>query len=221
MDNQISSNDIQLNRIIAELKEKIPFAAHNVAREMDLSIEQKAIKKFLDDRGIHYLIHFTDAENVASIKKNGILSVEELKRHHIPFKSNDDARHDNALDYISLSISEMNQFVYRAYRYDRKTIQHGVKVIIDAAILYLEINTPRTYSNTNAANSNAVKGENIEALQGMFLDSVEYDDRHFDRLKKLPCQTTDLQAEILWHRRVPSKYILCFWDIEEDFFYGN
>ena len=221
MDNQTSKKNDQLDRIIAELKEAIPSVTYNSTRETDLSVEQKAIKRFLDERGIHYLIHFTDAENVSSIKKTGILSIEELKRNHIPFKSNDDSRHDNALDYISLSVSEINQFVYKAFRYDRKTIQHGVKVIIDAAILYLEINTPRIYSNTNAANLSAAKGADLEALRGMFADLVEYDDRHFDRNKKTPYQPTDLQAEILWYRCVPSKYILCFWDLEEDFFYGN
>ena len=173
-------------------------------------------------------MHFTDAKNIPSIKEKGILSVEELNRINAAYEHNDAFRKDNKPDYISLSVSGMNKYVYRAFRYSARTIEHGVAVVIDAAMLYREIDTHRIYCNTNAAAAEVKGGDSLEALAAMYADKIRYSTsygeiRDINRTdeKRSSYETTDIQAEILWHKCVPTDYILFYWDLEEDFFYGN
>lgn len=217
-----------IDKIIEELKQKLNYTYTKEVSDLPLSDEQLAIKKFLDERRIHYLIHFTDAKNIASIKENGILSIEELKKRGLVYIRNDENRHDNAPDYISLSVSGINQYLYRTFKNINQTIEHGVAVIINAELLYKEIDTSRIYCNTNAATATSNKGEALKDLEVMFSDTVEYItamgvERKIDRNveRRASYESTDIQAEILWNKRVPPEYIMFYWDLEEDFFYGD
>ena len=84
----------ELDKIISDLEKKVSKIIIDDNEDIILSEEQKKIKKFLDEHGIRYLIHFTDAKNIPSIKENGILSIEQLKI--------------NKLNYY-LSLEYMNQ----------------------------------------------------------------------------------------------------------------
>lgn len=220
---------LNIDGIIEDLQQRIGDFDHSQEEKLSLSQEQLAIKAFLEERRIHYLIHFTDAENIASIKEKGLLSIEQLQKSKIEYKQNDLSRNENRPDYISLSVSGMNQYVYRSFRYSNQTIENGVAIVIDAAMLYKEINTPRIYCITNAATSDASKGELLSDFETMFDDVITYKTqnsenfRTIDRNKehRASYEPTDIQAEILWNKRVPTKYILCYWSLEEDFFYGN
>lgn len=221
-------NASKIDSILEELKQKVPATELTELVEADFSDEQIALKSLLKNRRIRYLIHFTDAKNIPSIRENGVLSVEQLEKRRIIYKQNDEYRKDNEPDYISLSVSGMNQYVYRTFRYSNQSIEHGVAVVINAEILYKELNTNRIYCNTNAATADANKGSTIEDFEAMFSDMVEYTtlssgERKIDRLKEKrnSYETTDIQAEILWNKRVPPEYIMFYWDLEEDFFYGN
>ena len=221
-------NASKIDSILEELKQKVSVTERTEFTEELFSDEQTALKKILANRRIRYLIHFTDAKNITSIRENGILSVEQLEKRKITYKHNDEYRKDNEPDYISLSISGMNQYVYRSFRYSNQSIEHGVAVVIDAEMLYRELGTHRIYCNTNAATAEANKGASIDDFNAMFADIVEYTtltggERKIDRHKenRASYETTDIQAEILWNRCVPAEYILFCWDLEEDFFYGN
>ena len=219
-------NATKIDYILEDLRSKVelPKAEEN----QPLSEEQFSIKNFLDERRIHYLVHFTDKKNIENIKSKGILSVEQLKSEKTVYVSNDENRKDNEPDYISLSISGINQYVYKMFRYSNQTIEHGVAVVIDAKMLYKEIDTPRIYCNTNAATAEANKGDSLDAFMAMFADVVEYSTliggkREINRNteNRNSFEPTDIQAEILWNKCVPTEYILFYWDLEEDFFYGN
>ena len=219
-------NVTRIDAIIEDLKTKVD--APKAEENQPLSEEQVSIKNFLDERRIHYLVHFTDKKNIENIKSKGILSVEQLKSEKTVYVSNDEKRKDNEPDYISLSISGINQYVYKMFRYSNQTIEHGVAVVIDAKMLYKEIDTPRIYCNTNAATVEANKGDSLDAFMAMFADVVEYStlsggNREINRNteNRNSFEPTDIQAEILWNKRVSADYILFYWDLEEDFFYGN
>ena len=216
-------NSIKIDNIIDDLTKRI--APQNVDKENNdfLTEEQLILKSFLEERRIRYLIHFTDEKNVPSIRENGILSVEQLQQLGLTFKANDEDRYDGELDYISLSVSGMNQYLYKTFRYSKQKIKHGVAIVIDSSILYKEISNLRIYCNTNAANSEATIGMDLESFENLFANVVDYKDRHFDRAneKRSSFEPTDVQAEILWNKCVPTEYIICYWDLEEDFFYGN
>ena len=216
-------NASKIDSILEELKQKVSAIELPELVEADFSDEQIALKALLENRRIRYLIHFTDAKNIPFIRANGILSVEQLEKRRITYKQNDEYRKDNEPDYISLSVSGINQYVYRTFRYSNQSIEHGVAVVINAEILYKEFNTRRIYCNTNAANSEVNKGTDIESFKMLFEEVLDYGMRHFERdiEKKCSFEPTDIQAEILWNKCVSTKYIVCYWDLEEDFFYGN
>lgn len=179
----------------------------------ELTQEQQEIKDFLDERNIKYLIHFTDTENIESIKKYGILSVQELKNRNIAFKYNDENRMDNKLDYISLSISTINRWLINNFISSGKLNDPSI-IYIDASILYKEINTHRYYCDRNAAAGSCQKSSNIDGLINMFPENLQYQtttnsfyyDREYDMRKEN--EPTDIQAEILYNNRVDPKYIV-------------
>jgi hypothetical protein len=216
-----------IDGIIADLESRIGEATTTAAEEK-LNEEQMRIKELLNTRNIRYLIHFTDAKNIPSIKKKGLLSVSRLCKEGTEHTINDTERHDHAPDFISLSVSGINTSVYNSFLYIKRSIEHGVAVIIDASMLYREINNKRIYCVTNAATANAEKGSNFTDLDKMFAEIVAYTTQNSgtkiqrrNEQKRLPNEPTDAQAEILWHDHVSSEYILCYWDIQEDFFYGD
>lgn len=185
------------------------FKKRYVAKE--LSEEQRRIQTFLEDRGIRYLVHFSNIQNYDSIKKNGLLSVAEMRKRNISFKSNDDNRYDGALDYISLSVTDINKKLLNSYE-ARGSFSRYKVFYIDAAVLYLE-KTERIYCVTNAATAGASKGSNVSDLYNMFQPQVKYTntsgDHVYNRQKQAVAynSTTDPQAEILFKTCIPPKYI--------------
>ena len=177
-----------------------PACAKKTEKDLPLTKEQEAIKEFLEKRKITRLVHFTSTQNIESIKKHGLLSVQELNKRNIAFRSNDSSRYDNALDYISLSITHPNDYVLKNY-IETGRIDNVSLIYIDASILYKEISTPRIYCDRNAAKSSCEKGSTLYCLQNMFGNNKEY-----DRTFKNPNETTDRQAEILFNKKVDKKY---------------
>ncbi len=192
----------------------------------NLTKEQYEIKKFLDDRGISHLYHFTDLSNLESIEKNGLLSRLNLERKNIQYSINDHHRFDNKLDYISLSVSIPNEYLYNAFK-KNGTIKTGVLLQIDSSILYKET-SDRIYCNINAAAINCAKGSKLDDFKKMFDESLSYrlsDGTIKNRnrtINKTPYNyTTDIQAEILFHSKIPLKYILLFENLETEFAIDN
>lgn len=192
----------------------------------NLTKEQYEIKKFLDDRGISQLYHFTDLSNLESIEKNGLLSRLNLERKNIHYSINDHHRFDNKLDYISLSVSTMNEYLYKAFK-NNGTIKTGVLLQIDSSILYKET-SDRIYCNINAAAINCSKGTKLDDFKKMFDKTLSYrlsdgTIKNRDRsINKTPYNyTTDIQAEILFHSKIPLKYILLFENLETELTIDN
>lgn len=188
-----------------------------------LTKEQLEIKKFLEKRRIKYLVHFTAIENESSIMRYGLLSQATAKKSGITIPLNDDnisARKAAEImkstedDYISLSISEINDKVYFAF-ISRGEIKTGIGIcVIKAEILWKEINNDRIYCNMNACASSLMCGNDLSALENMFAELVVQrkfnSDIRFPRENKEPYLTTHPQAEILFQGRVDPKYIVDF-----------
>ena len=178
-----------------------------------LTAKQIQIKNFLDARGIKYLLHFTNSDNIESIKEHGILSVDELNRRGLPYSSNDSNRMDRELDYISLSVTSINRQLLGSYLYTDR-IKNVSVIYISASILYEEIDTPRIYCDRNAAASSCNKGESFFEFEDMFKHSINYATatsvRDYDRVRdgRAKNEPTDPQAEILFKGCVPKKYIM-------------
>ena len=168
------------------------------------------IKRFLEERGIEYLVHFTDMANISSIKRNGLLSRAFLQRRGMGFRFNDNVRLDDSLDYISLSITNHNKDVYQSF-VKKGSIQRGAFIYIDASILYKESND-RLYCVTNAASAKCPKGRTLSDLEQMFDDVVYFKANGIEQQKvrydKADNEPTHEQAEILYQGSIDPKYII-------------
>ena len=119
---------------------------------------------------------------------------------------------DQKLDYISLSISKANFFLLNAFR--KSGLENPVVIYLDAKLLYEEFDTIRFYCDRNAAANFCEKGKTVDFFENMFKDTLSYKtmtnefiyDRVSDRRRSY--ETTDPQAEILFHKRIDPKYIV-------------
>ena len=190
----------------------------------NLSTEQSAIKNFLEKRGIKYLVHFTDKKNYDSIMKNGILSISEAGRRGIfvNIKDNNISSHkvdsimksDNR-DYISLSVTNVNEDLIRAYRASGR-INNVIVIKIDSKILWEDIGKDRIYCNMNASKNEVSFGRGLDSFENMFAPIVSQTgfmtgikttyDRNRDGRKQN--ETTNPRAEILFEKRVDPKYFI-------------
>lgn len=167
-------------------------------------------KELIERRGIKRLVHFTRRNNLASILKNGILPITELKNRQIGYYANDENRYDGFPCAISLSVTNPNIELWE--KFSSRNF-NWVKIYIDPALLY-DSTTYRIYCATNAATTSAKKynGSNIEHFEGMFQKEVTYkleDGTQITvpRLKSTKAnETTDDQAEILYFGRIDPKY---------------
>lgn len=180
--------------------------------------EVKELKEFFNKRNIKYLIHFTDGRNIESIKKYGILSVNELQKKNLFFYRNDYKRLDGVKDGISLSITTSNTRVFKQF-IQNGTLKNPKMIVIDVRLLWEEINTKRYYCDRNAACGTVQKGSDIKYLYNMFRDNISYNtwnnsynyNRFYDGT--LINEPTDSQAEILFLGRIDPKYILEITDL--------
>ena len=189
-----------------------------------LTEEQVEIKKFLESRGIKYLVHFTDKENYDSIMENGILSVSEGKRRGIELRVKDNRISSNKTfpymksdnqDYISLSVTNVNTDLIRAYRASGR-IKNIIVIYIDASVLWKEIESDRIYCNMNASKYEVSFSRELKGFEDMFAERItQYDfitgipttyDRNSD--KRNSNETTNPKAEILFEKRIDPKYFI-------------
>ena len=189
-----------------------------------LSTDRSAIKNSLEKRGIKYLVHFTDKKNYDSIMKNGILSISEAGRRGIfvNIKDNNISSHkvdsimksDNR-DYISLSVTNVNKDLIRAYRASGR-INNVIVIYIDSRILWEDIEKDRIYCNMNASKNEVSFGRGLDSFENMFAPIVSQTDfmtgikTTYDRNRdgRKQNETTNPRAEILFEKRVDPKYFI-------------
>lgn len=183
------------------------------------------LEQIIEEKGITRLIHFTEAKNIESILKYGILSVKELKERGIPYDNNDSQRLDGHLNAISLSVQNPNQFLLRNFikKYPNKKYK---AIILHPALLFC-INNPsgtelakRLYCNYNAAAR--ITKKSLDDISTMYEEAVQMfswktNNSWVDTRKNLDDnETTSNQAEILFFESIPCDYILDIKDLFDD-----
>ena len=157
------------------------------------------------ERQIPFLVHFTQTKNLQSILKHGI-HPRGRPRKDIEIAPNDQLRLDGHTEATSLSISFPNCRMFYKYRI---TASHSdwVVLLLDKSILWTR---NCAYCAHNAADSR-IAGRPLEelrrydALLEMFAEQSQTESRIEQRL--LPCDPTDVQAEVLVFNIIPSKLI--------------
>lgn len=182
----------------------------NIESENAKDKEKLALKNFLEERRIKFLYHVTDESNIESIKRWGLLSVSDLQEKNLPYKKNDEQRFDNRLDCISLSVSQQNEDLLKVFRF--RGI-YPVRLKINAAILYEQIENKRFYCDRNAAASSCQCGCRLSDFKNLFRENIAYTNANgvfkvSNRSNKKINEPTDIQAEILWVNHVERRYII-------------
>ena len=207
--------------IIHDDAKALPFTfEEDDVNESTLTPHQKAIRDYLNERGITTLIHFTDEEAYESILKHGVVSRKEAKKRNISTKIYDNSDLNSKVcsimksskdDYISLSITSINNRLLSKYKFDRGLKREKI-IYIDASILWKEIDKDIIYCNMNAISSSVSFGKDVKALKALFTDSItqykETGPEVFNRDGKANNLPTHDQAEILFEKRIDPKYIL-------------
>lgn len=173
------------------------------------SKKEEQIKSFLKKRNINYLVHFTNAKNLSSILKHGLMTRVALNKLDTNFAYNDNLRLDDVTNSISLSISFPNYRMFYKYRKNNPNTK-WIVLLLDSSIAW---EYPCEFCYVNAADRRIIHTTDraslttVESLVKMF-DRGE-DNSTFDLEYKI--FTTDPQAEILVKHNIPIdklKYIV-------------
>ena len=181
---------------------------------------QDRISNIIKTRNITQLVHFTKKQNINSIIKNGLLSIEELKKRNLEYIYNDPERRDDWNYAISLSITNKNLFLFESFKKRQKLIDSDfVEIKIDPSVI---IDNECIFCDTNAASHTFdIYRQNEEelailktwiAFDAMFKKTVK---RHthnetgkIKRFNQKPNETTCSQAEICLIGNIqPEKFI--------------
>jgi len=180
---------------------------------IELMIKKTEIEKFLKERKIKKLIHFTDIRNLKSIRKHGLLPIKRLKEENIHYYYNDNERFDNQLGGISVSITSRNNHLLRSYhaRENRK----WAEIEIDSSVAKTH-NCLFYYCNAASSDFRDTSTEHLSsflALKDMFSESISTNKRTILRNNKASNLTTDDQAEIIVQWKIPKAKLLCWREI--------
>ena len=172
-------------------------------------------KEKINERCITRLVHFTDASNIESIIKNGLLPRNQLKDGEYDF--NDEKRLDKHTDAICLSVENPNLYLLTKFKEKYPNKKYKLNTI-NPSILYSSFIkkdsislVPRYYCNYNAASK--MTNKSCDDIEIMFSPQVQTYYGIFCRKSKKSSQPTMDQAEILFFGKIPPEYIESIEDI--------
>lgn len=165
-------------------------------------MDKDLIKDEINKRGIKTFVHFTHIDNLSSILKNGVLSIDEMGRHGINYHRIDENRFDRRTNWISTSITEINSCMFWQ-KCIEKNLNPDDYVILFLDPLYIIDNTRYCFTSINAASKEVANGvlyDTYNSFLSMFNDTGRKD-------TLLANQTTNVQAEVMVERCIPAKAI--------------
>lgn len=167
------------------------------------------IQAIINNKGLKYLVHFTNVLNLDSILKNGLYSNEDLDRNKIDAHTNDEHRLEELEDGICLSIKFPNSRMFYSCRQRDQSTKWCV-LVLDISILYEK---KCLFFDTNAAfgkfrNVDLKYLASAQALDGLFANEIQNKDGLLQRFNSLLTNdTTDVQAEVICMEHIEPKYI--------------
>lgn len=161
------------------------------------------MRKFIKQRGIQSLFHFTNIKNLDSILTRGILSSDTLDNYEIPYEYNDPKRLDGRLDTSCISISFPNYKMF--YRYRMNTDERYCVIELAPSILYEK---DCIFCIENAASNNETRRSEYDKKGLRGLKQLFYNEYIRDELRLPDCFPTNPQAEVLVHGTIDLSYIV-------------
>lgn len=192
----ISKNEVNINTGFAKSiigKNKGDICISNQSKFQIKYIICPNFAELCKKRNIKYLYHFSAIENVDSIMKYGILSVNKLKNNNIKYDFNDNERYDKRYNCISCSVEFPNGILLNNFKnkFNKKYVIFRIN--IDVLNYKYALCCP-----TNAA---TCKGDYIVGIDKFV---KLYEGERFDLPNSFP---TSEQAEILIFNNIEPKYI--------------
>lgn len=161
------------------------------------------ISDFIEERQITSLYHFTKADNLHGILKNGLLSRRNLDENRISYLYNDEVRLEDKFEANCLSISFPNYRMF--FKYRNQSIGHEWCVIeFNPRILYEKeclfcIENAASYSETMRSDE---EKRGIEGLKKLY-----YNEDYRIETNLNYNYTTNPQAEVLVLDNIGVEYI--------------
>lgn len=169
---------------------------------MMLKVDNK-VKDFIQERNIKSLYHFTKADNLHGILRNGLLSRKTMNENGISYLYNDNNRLEGRLEANCLSIGFPNYKMFYKYRMRDKDCEWCIlelspKILYEKECLFC-IENAASKSETRRMDEDK-KG--IRGLERLYLNE------NLRREAKLrPDFTTNPQAEVLVLDDIGTEYI--------------
>ena len=153
-----------------------------------------------------YLVHFTRVENLPSIMQHGLCSITTLNKQQIDFRFNDHLRLEGQPSAICLSIGHPNDKMFASYRW-KNPEQGWAVLVIDRSVLWA---LDTAFCTLNAADHRIRQLplddlKTLDAFDSLFMPLSHLPSREESRL--LPCDPTDVQAEVLVFDILPPELI--------------
>jgi hypothetical protein len=165
-----------------------------------------SIERYVKERGIAALVHFTRVDNLASIMQHGLCVPSACVNNGLKAVRNDHYRHDGA-DAVCATITVPNYKMFYPLRIKAPAGTNWVVLAIRPSILW---ETDCAFCTTNAASATVTaiplaQRRGLEAMKLMFAD---YPGKPRADLKIPDNYTTNPQAEVLLLEGVALKYII-------------
>lgn len=158
--------------------------------------DRTKISKFLEDRCIRNILHFTHVSNLISIFVSGLKSLESLEKVTSNYKSSDIVRLDGIKQGIFCSIAYPNIWMLNGKK-NLNPQEYAILEIMENALLLQHFaafpgNSARTELKVDAE-TNVAQYVGVSGLRRMFLNKTLRSDQKVPRN-----EPTDLQAEIIF-----------------------
>jgi hypothetical protein len=191
-----------------ELEEEFAKNTSDEAEYLDAKYEEEMrrkddIRDVVDELKVPALVHFTQLSNLENILKEGLYSRSKVGED---VNINDELRLDGREDTISTSIAFPNSRMFYKYRQEKGGL--WCVVAISKRVLW-ELDC--LFCKHNAADANiSSQPDSVlsepKALKSMYDEHNHLDSREDQKLRKY--DPTDVQAEVLVKKHIPSKYIV-------------
>lgn len=214
-ENRIRNEDLEKKNILKEqnskekedkIKEKYESLRLGITKNIypQKKEHSEEILEFLNGNQVDCLYHFTDFENIDSIKQlGGLMSWKTLEDCgvEIPAAGGDSLsrRLDESQhleDYVHLSFCQDHPMAYRHIAAGRKVAL--LKIYLDVATWQDTL-----FTDMNATDKNHAVGENLDFIKGINLSAVNQ-----SFVKKTDINFKQHQAEVLVKRVIPKEYII-------------
>ena len=167
---------------------------------------RREIQAFAERRGVNFLVHFTEAENIPLIMAHGILPRARFGRLPSAPKVNDEHRLDGRRNAVSVSIGFPNAPMFYSYRRGKPADDWAVLVLRPDILWEKDCG----FCRYNAADSRTSRLElpelrSVAAFSSMFSEIPGKLSRFTQNLQ--PFDPTDEQAEVLVFDVIEPAYI--------------